>query len=114
MLEPIETTELCDIELVPQAIIKRPISYFDGRFGIHVVSDHDDLDTYQGAALLLNRQLRFALRHYRGYPSDTTTIYLSRELSDLNEITGIVEKILRELELPASAISWQRSDSPSL
>jgi hypothetical protein len=114
MLQPIEIRELRDIELVPQATIKRPISYFDGRFGIRVVSDHDDLDAYQGAALSLNGELPFALRHYRGYPPDTTTIYLSREFSDVNEITGIVAKILRELELPASAISWQRADNPDL
>jgi hypothetical protein len=114
MLQPIEISELSDIDLVPQATIKKPISYFDGRFGIRVINDHDDLDTFQGAALSLNGELRFALRHYRGYPPDTTTIYLSRELSDLAEITRTVAKILRELELPSSAVAWQRADNPDL
>jgi hypothetical protein len=99
---------------VPQAIIRKPISYFDGRFGIRLVSDRDDLDMYQGAALSLNGELRFALKHYRGYPPDTMTIYLSREFDDVQEITRTVEKILRELELPSSDLSWQRADSPDL
>jgi hypothetical protein len=112
MLRPIEIRELGNIELIPQAIIKKPISYFDGRFGIRVVSDRDDFDEYQGAALSLNGKLRFALKHYAGYPPDTTTIYLAREFSDVQEITGIVARILREFELPSSAIFWQRADSP--
>src|ERR1700719_872170 len=109
MLRPIKIKELGNIDLIPQAIIKKPISYFDGRFGIHVVDDHDDFDTYQGAALSLNGELRFALKHYAGYPPGTTTIYLSREFEDVAEITRIVAKIIRELQLPVEAISWQRS-----
>jgi hypothetical protein len=42
MLQPIEISELGNLELVPQAIVKKPISYFDGRFGIRLVSDQDD------------------------------------------------------------------------
>jgi hypothetical protein len=114
MLQPIEISELGKIELVPHAIIKRPISDFDGRFGIRLVKDRDDLDAFEGAELLLNGKLRFALRHYRGYPPDTTTIYLSREFDDVQEITRIVGKILRELELPSSDLSWQRADNPNL
>lgn len=114
MLRPIEIKELGNIELIPQAIIKKPISYFDGRFGIHVVSDHDDLDAYQGAALSLNGELPFALKHYSGFPPDTTTIYLSGEFRDVQQITGIIAKILSELGLPSSAIFWQRADNPNL
>ncbi len=114
MLRPIKIRDLSNIDLIPQAIIKKPISYFDGRFGIHVVDDHDDFDAYQGAALSLNGELRFALKHYAGYPSETTTIYLSREFKDVEEITRIVTKIIHALQLPASAISWQRADDPDL
>jgi hypothetical protein len=114
MLRPIEIGELGGIDLIPQAIIRKPISYFDGRFGIRLVDDHDDQDKYQGAALSLNGELRFALKHYAGYPADTTTVYLSREFRDVKEITGIVAKILREFELPSSVLCWQRADDPDL
>jgi hypothetical protein len=114
MPQTIEIRELSKLDLIPQAIIKKPISYFDGRFGIRLIRDHDDLDQYEGAALSLDGELRFALKHYRGYPPDTTTIYLSCEFSDVQEITEIVTKILRELELPSSTLSWQRADSPNL
>ena len=114
MLRTIEIKELGGLELIPQAIIRKPISFFDGRFGIRVINDRDELDVYQGAALSLNDELKFALRHYAGYPPDTTTIYLSREFRDVQHIKGIVEKILRELEIPYSDISWQRADNPDL
>jgi len=114
MLRPIPLKDLDKIELVPQAIIKKPVSYFQDTLGIKFVELHDDLDVYDGAALSLNGKLPIALKHYRGHPPDTTTIYLSRELRNNGEISRIVQRIIKELKLAPDAVSWQRSDSPEL
>jgi hypothetical protein len=114
MLHSIDFKELSNMELVPQAIISKPIASFDRRPKIVLVDGEDDFDVFRGAALSLNGDLLFALKHYRGYPDDTTTIYLPRGVTDVKEITRIVKRIVQELELPTSVIRWQRADDPNL
>ncbi len=104
------------IELVPQAIVARPISYFEKSLGISFVKDRDDLDEFEGAALLINDKLHLALKHYPGYPADTTTIYLPYEINDLAQITEIIRLVADELHISSAWIgfplAWQRSDDP--
>lgn len=111
MLRPIALKDLDKVDLVPQAILSRPISFFQSR-GIMFVQGYDDLDAYLGAALSLNDELPFALKHYRGYPDDTTTVYLPGNVENVDEITRIVQRIVTALELSRDAISWQRADNP--
>ena len=113
MLYPISLSELGKVDLVPQAILNKPVSYFEKR-GIHFVKGEDELDTYEGAAFLLDNNVRFALKHHPGYPDDTTTVCLAKSIHDLQQITKLVRKIVEALELSLAVIQWQRSDNPEL
>ncbi len=112
MLKPISFSELKKHDLVPQAILGKPISYFSPMFKRYVVKEEDDLDSYEGIAFVLNGNLNFALKHYRGYPKGTTTIYLPSEIRDISKITKIIERIVEELNLSSDTIQWQRRDNP--
>jgi hypothetical protein len=70
------------IEWIPQAIIRKPVSYFQKRLGLKFVEDSDNLDYFEGTlpARIGNRS--FVLRHYRGFPSDVVGIYLPHDLTD--------------------------------
>lgn len=100
--------------MIPQAIFAQPVVFFENRHAIHFVEGHDDLDSYLGALLSLNDSLPFALRHYPGHPANTTTLYLAKEISGIEEISRIVEAIAKELGIPRDGIQWQRSDNPGL
>lgn len=114
MLRAIPVKDLEKIELVPHAVIRKPLSYFRDVFGISFIQAHDDLDEYEGVALSLDGAWPLALRHYRGYPVDTTTVYLSRELRNVSEISRIIGRLLEELKLSRDTVDWQRSDNPDL
>src|SRR2546422_342010 len=102
------------LELIPQAILNRPLSYFQKQLHVEIIRGEDDLDVFDGVALSIDGRVRFALKHYPGYPDNTTTIYLSREFKDVGEISRLVELIVDELQLPQEAVFWQRSDNPDL
>ena len=114
MLRPLPLREFFDVDLVPQAIINRPISFFHDQLGIDFVPDRDDLDEYEGAFLTFNGKWAFALRHYKGHPANKTTIYLLREFNKVETISNMIQEIVHELELPPDALFWQRSDNPDL
>ncbi len=114
MLRPISIKDLDKTELVPQAVIRKPVSYFQDTLGIKFVESHDDLDVYEAAALSLNGTLPLVLKRYRGHPADTTTIYLSRELRDDAEVSRIIQRIIQDLQLTPDVVYWQRSDGPEL
>ncbi|HTT76026.1 MAG TPA: hypothetical protein VMF50_08600 [Candidatus Binataceae bacterium] len=107
-------SEITKLDLVPQAILRKPLSYFQRHLHMDIVRGEDDLDAFEGAALSLNGTLPFALKHYAGYPENTTTIYLSGNVTDIDAITSIINTIVRELELNNEAVEWQRSDDPDL
>ncbi len=114
MLTPVPLTELAE-DLVPQAIIGRPISYFASQFNILFTREHDDLDEYDVAALRIGSQgFVFALKHYKGYPKKTTTIYLPASVRSVSTISYVIAAIIDELQIPQSWIVWQRSDDPEL
>ncbi len=113
MIHRIPSDLVESIDLVPQAILSRPISYFAKRYG-EFPEREDDFDTYEGADFALGSGLRFSLRRYRGYPEDTTTIYLSSDVRDVGKISEIIGVVLKELDLQPRDVAWQRSNDPDL
>jgi hypothetical protein len=113
MLRPVPSDELGSIEWIPQAIISRPVSYFEQRFGFRFTRGSDDLDDYEEATFSLDG-LPVALMHYSNYPQGTTTIYLPFGFHDTARILQVIGLIAKELALPPDAVSWQRSDNPNL
>lgn len=98
-------------EFVPQAILKRPPSFFVRR-GITFSADTDDIHAYEVASLTLDGT-PFALLRHEGTPADETEVLLPDTIP-LNQVQPIVQRIVRELNLPLSAICWLRvrSDTP--
>jgi hypothetical protein len=94
-----------DCEFVAQAIIKRPPAYFIAK-GVSFGSGLDDLNEYQVAELVLD-DVPFALMRHEGTPVDETQVYLPDSMPP-SHVTAFVGRILRELDLPPSAVSWQR------
>src|SRR5713226_3227673 len=91
MLRTVPFSELSKLDLIPQAIISRPLSYFHKQLKIEISQGEDDLDVFEGAALWVDNRLPFALKHYPGYPDNTTTVYLSDEFTDIGEITRMID-----------------------
>ncbi len=114
MLKPVPLTVLEGYEMIPQAIISRPTSYFAVRHSIPFSHEHDDLDEYEVAAVQIGDGLVFAMKHYQGYPENTTTIYLPDRIKRVTEISYVIEAISRELGISRDLIMWQRSDDPDL
>jgi hypothetical protein len=99
-------------EFVPQAILKRPPAFFGAR-GISFRTDTDDLNNYQVAELSIDGELPFALMRHEGTPVDETEVYLPDEIP-LEDIPRVIARILKELDLVATAVKWQRerADTP--
>jgi len=114
MLSPLPIRNLPPADFIPQAIFGRPASYFANTRRIIFIDDWDDFDRYEGAAFSLNGQLPFALKHYRGHPTDTLTLYLPSDIRDVEQITQIISAIMKELELGRDILVWQRADDPNL
>ena len=114
MLTPLKFSELGKSDLIPQAIIRKPISYFEKEGRGYFVHDHDALDVFDGVAFLLDG-LPFALMHHRGSPADETTVYLTRDsTADIDTLTDSIRHILAALQLPSESLVWQRKDDPEL
>jgi hypothetical protein len=112
MLRPLKFDELGKSDLIPQAIIRKPISYFAEQ-GFELVRDNDALDSFEGTAFSLDGGLRFALMHHRGNPADETTVYLTRDFGhDISKITASIRRILAALELPSESLVWERRNDP--
>jgi hypothetical protein len=99
------------VELIPQAVLKYPPSYFEKNLGLAFEDKWDGLGDFRGVLLSLDN-LVFALKRYKGHKEGTTTLYLSRDLTDVGTITQIVDTIVKGLGLNAADISWQRKDTP--
>jgi len=98
------------VEWVPQAILNVPLDYFTAKCGLLFFEGQDDLDVYEGANLQMPDGHPYALRHYRGYPADTVTIYLPFEVQDVDEISTLVRTIIAFWHLPQNVIGWERRD----
>jgi len=93
-----------EFEAIPHAIFWRPISYFTTK----IREEHDDLDYYSGASFVHGNDLIFDLRHYRGHPQYTSTMYLSAKLESIVDIRSITDLIIKGLEIPKMAVAWRR------
>ena len=100
-------------DFVPQAVIARPLTVFTQHINSRITSGHDALDEYAGIAYAING-MPFAVMHYKGHPSETSTIYFPRDVSAIEQITGLVSEIVQRFELPPEAVVWQRKDNPEL
>jgi hypothetical protein len=114
MPKPVPLGSLEGREFIPQAIIGFPISLFAEKLRASISRDHDDLDAYEAIAMVTNGGELVELKHYAGYPKDTTTVYLSEMINDVDQISAIIRTVAFELEIPAGKIIWQRADDPSL
>jgi hypothetical protein len=110
MIEPIKSLS---VDVVPQAVVGLPIYKIVGQKG-EILKGSDDFDSFEGAFFKLNNSIEIAVRHYRGHPRNTTTIYVDRKHSDVKQITLIVHQILDAFNVPRTALQWQRSDNPEL
>jgi len=93
-----------DYDVVPQAIFWRPLNYFT----MFIRDAEDGLDLYRGATFTLGNNLRFDLRAYRGHPEFTVTLYLPDGVDDENEISEAIDRVIKEMVIPASAVAWRR------
>ncbi len=105
MVKQVSFNDLGKVDLVPQAVVHSPLTYFSDRLGFKFEKATDDLDEYESAFFKLDDRLVFALVHYRGNPEDKMTIYFERETKQ-DAVPSIVEHILHELNLPPSALVW--------
>jgi hypothetical protein len=90
-------------DMVPQAIFGRPIQYFT--LGYHEA--HDDLDEFTYAAFSMDNDCNFCLRHYRGHPKKTVTLYLEDKVVQLD---WIIRRVIRGFHMPTTAVQWKRGD----
>lgn len=95
-------------EVVPHAIIWRSMRYCT----LVVRNGQDDLDKYAGASFVIGNDIRFDLRVYEGHihPDVTVTMYLPVEIRDEKQIAEMVATIIREMEIPVSAVAWRRGE----
>jgi hypothetical protein len=102
------------IAWVPQATIKIPQGVLEKDYGLHFSEGWDDLDVYRGTDVLQVNGHPYVLRHYRGDPVNQVGVYLPFEVSDLNEITEIVNAVLKQLRVSPNSVTWQRNSAASL
>jgi len=99
------------IEWIPQAIIRKPVTYFQKHLGLKFSEDFDNLDYFLGTSPMPIGDQFYVLRHYRGFPADSMGVYLPNDLIEAREITKTIELIAEKLHLPSTAISWHRGMS---
>ena len=109
---PLENT-LAKWDLIPQAVIARPLEAFTRHVNSRISSGFDSLDEYSGVAFAMDGA-PFAVMHYKGHPPETSTIYLPRDFSAVPEITNFIRQIMTRFELPTESVVWQRKDNPEL
>ncbi|HEX4507577.1 MAG TPA: hypothetical protein VH722_17745 [Alphaproteobacteria bacterium] len=104
--------------LVPHAILRLQPSSLSEHLGIKFSKYDDDLDKYEGAYIeteFAGQKNAVALKHYKGEPINTVTIYFSYMVRDgLDKITEFVHHLVREFKLDDSALFWERKDNPDL
>jgi hypothetical protein len=93
-----------EFDVVPHAIFWRPLAYFT----MHARTDVDDLDEFESASFLIGNEISFDLRKYAGHPSFTVSVYLPVQMEDHDEINNIIDRVVKEFELPKSAVGWRR------
>jgi hypothetical protein len=93
-----------DCDVVPQAIIWRPLRYFT----LTIRDGEDGLDKFKAASFMIGNDICFDLRVYRGHPEMTVTLYLPEDAGDEKRITEIIDIVIRGMLIPMTAIAWRR------
>lgn len=96
-------------DLIPQAEVNCSLEQLQDRLGL--IERHDDLDDFTGGAFVVDGTLEFTLKHYKGSPSDTFTVYLPKRTENIRD--GVA-RILSSLDLPLSSLTWTREQDPEL
>lgn len=91
-------------DVIPQAIFWRPLIYFTTA----IREDEDNLDRYEGASFSVDNQLGFDLRHYRGHPAQTVTLYFAFTLQKEDEIGAAINSVVQIMAIPEPAVAWKR------
>jgi hypothetical protein len=99
-------------EFVPQVVLGLTETEARQRFGLE--SGEDDFDTFVGAAFIIDHDLEFVIKHYAGHPPDTFTVYMARTISDIDEITRNIRRIVEYLDLSLHNLQWERADDPDM
>jgi hypothetical protein len=109
---PLPRDQVSKVHFVPQAVVDQPPGFFAER-GVKFHEEHDDLDEFSVAEMMLDDKLPFALLRYRGNPPGQTTLFLPNHPS-LSQLQDAVLLILKEFGLGASSLVWrrERSDTP--
>jgi len=113
MLRSIAIDELPKAEYVPQAIIRKPVSYLSHKARFPVEHGFDDFDEFVGGAFVLENDIPFTIKHYKGHPENTATVYLPMSIQDLDDITQLIHVILQEFHIEEKYLFWQRKDDPN-
>ncbi len=95
---------IANYDVAPQAIFWRPLIYFCNVYEVA----RDDLDEYDGASFVIGNHISFDLRHYRGHPDFTVTLYLPISVRDTVDIESRLNEIIAAIALPTTAIAWRR------
>ena len=102
-------------DLIPQAILAIPIWEVAKRYEFEIEKGQDDFDYYMGIGGISELGFLFALMHYRGYPENTSTIYLPRDFGDdVAKITNAVHSIADDLKISDKCFIWERKMDPDL
>ena len=75
MIRPTPMVDPDLVDLTPQAVVRKPVSYFAKKF-TNFVRGQDHFDAFEGGSFLLNDKITFAVIRYSGHPPDTATIYI--------------------------------------
>ncbi len=113
-VSPLALSSVGDVTFLPQAIVGQPISRACRVLHADVEHGTDDFDEFEGVGLMFEPGLPVSLKHYRGHPDGTFTIYLPYDVRDEARISGIVATVMRALDISADDLLWQRSDDPHL
>ncbi|MES0184916.1 hypothetical protein NKK48_09435 [Mesorhizobium sp. C386A] len=95
-----------DCDMVAHAIFWRPAIYF----ATELRTEQDDLDEFEVASFCIGNYLSFDIRHYKGHPDFTCSLYFPVELASSEEIVEGIQLVIAGLELPQTAIAWIRGD----
>ena len=91
-----------DVENQPQAIFARSIRFFT----MTIMTDVDDLDSFEYAAFCINNEFHFSLRHYRSDPAKATSLY--SESLGLDAARNLVNVACEGFGVPTSVLHWMR------
>jgi len=83
-------------DVIPQAIFWRPLLYFTSSFR----EDEDGLDKFYGVSFTIDNDLSFDLRHYRGHPEYTVSVYFAFSMQQEEDVVAAVEMVVSAVALP--------------